>query len=209
LGTANVLACEIGLPRRPERLADTVLRGVPRAITLGEIDGRRFALMVGVGFDARAVAGVNERLKRRLGRAAYAWSVVRRVVDFDFPRYRFRADGAVGEASSLVVANARMYGGPHVLAASAGLARPELVLCRLDGGRASLLALGAKLFTVGLGRGLATSAVRRIEIEGPEGEPVQADGDIVATLPVTVRALPGALRLVYPPGASSAMASTT
>ena len=41
---------------------------------------------------------------------------------------------------------------------------------------------------------------REIRIEGPEGDPVQADGDIVATLPVDIQIMPGALKLLMPAG---------
>jgi hypothetical protein len=39
----------------------------------------------------------------------------------------------------------------------------------------------------------------RVQIEGPPGEPVQADGDIIATLPTRIEVLPEALELVFPP----------
>ena len=41
---------------------------------------------------------------------------------------------------------------------------------------------------------------REIRIEGPEGDPVQADGDIVAALPVDIQILPRALKLLMPAG---------
>ncbi len=41
---------------------------------------------------------------------------------------------------------------------------------------------------------------REIRIEGPEGDPVQADGDIVAALPVDIEIMPGALKLLMPAG---------
>ncbi len=41
---------------------------------------------------------------------------------------------------------------------------------------------------------------RKVRIEGPAGDPVQTDGDIVAALPVEIEAVPDALRLVMPAG---------
>ncbi|HKY94843.1 MAG TPA: diacylglycerol kinase family protein, partial [Kiloniellales bacterium] len=71
LGTANVLACELGLPLTPERAAAVILAGQRRLVSLGEANGRAFALMVGVGFDAAVVAGISPRLKRLLRQGAY------------------------------------------------------------------------------------------------------------------------------------------
>ncbi len=42
---------------------------------------------------------------------------------------------------------------------------------------------------------------RKVRIEGPDGDPLQADGDIVASLPADIEAMLGALRLMMPKGA--------
>src|SRR5205823_13024267 len=75
LGTANVLAREIGLPRDPERLAELIAAGPARPIWPGRVDSRLFLVMASSGFDAETVAAVNPRLKRRLGRLAFAWAI--------------------------------------------------------------------------------------------------------------------------------------
>ncbi len=208
LGTANVLAHEIGLARDVDAVAETALAGEARAITLGEVSGRRFLLMAGVGLDAHVVAGLDGGLKRRLGKGAYVWSFVRRLFDFPFPGYRYRTAEGEGSAASLVLANARHYGGRHVLSPRAGLGTDGLALCAVErNGPLAAVAAGVRVFNGAYGRreGAAAPSVDRIEIFGPEGDPVHADGDIVARLPVEVRALPGAVRLVYP----AASAKTT
>ncbi|MDH3475001.1 MAG: diacylglycerol kinase family lipid kinase, partial [Rhodospirillales bacterium] len=40
---------------------------------------------------------------------------------------------------------------------------------------------------------------REVLIEGPEGDPVQGDGDVITRLPLQVRVLPEALKIVMPP----------
>lgn len=39
---------------------------------------------------------------------------------------------------------------------------------------------------------------RKVRVEGPAGDPVQADGDVVAVLPVEIEVVPNALDLVIP-----------
>ena len=70
LGTANVLAAEIGLRTDPASLARCLVFGEPRPIALGAANGRRFILMAGAGFDAQVVAGVSVPMKRWLGKGA-------------------------------------------------------------------------------------------------------------------------------------------
>jgi diacylglycerol kinase family enzyme len=77
LGTANVLAAEIGLGPDPAAVARCVALGQPRPIALGAAAGRRFILMAGAGFDAHVVAGVSVPMKRWLGKGAYVLSTLR------------------------------------------------------------------------------------------------------------------------------------
>ena len=76
LGTGNLLAANLGL--------ETGLAGVPVAVAgvatvidIGTINGERFAVMAGIGFDALMIRDANATLKRRIGTAAYVLSAAR------------------------------------------------------------------------------------------------------------------------------------
>ena len=72
MGTANVLAAEFGLSRRPTDIAATLGRGRLRRLHIPRVNGVPFLLMAGAGFDGRVVAAVTPHLKRRFGKAAFA-----------------------------------------------------------------------------------------------------------------------------------------
>ncbi|HSR73148.1 MAG TPA: diacylglycerol kinase family protein [Kiloniellales bacterium] len=211
LGTANVLAAEIGLPRDPRTLARTILEGRPRRIALGRIrpaDGppRVFAMMAGVGFDAHAVAGLDPGLKRRFGKAAYYGEILRQLFAFPFPGYRGRVETPDGgtqgfEAASLVVAKGHYYAGAYVFAPEARLHEPLLHLCLFTrSGRLAALRYGLAL-QLGLLPRLKDFRIvpaTRVALDGPAGDPVQADGDLIARLPAVFEVVPEALDLVMP-----------
>ena len=67
LGTANVLAAELGLDQAPRAIAHGILSGRTMRAFPGILNGRRFAMMAGAGFDARVVEGVDLRMKRVVG----------------------------------------------------------------------------------------------------------------------------------------------
>src|SRR5882724_1976735 len=78
LGTANVLAHELGLGFSATAIARTMVAGrellvQPGQATNGASSPRCISLMAGAGFDAKVVAGVSAPFKRRWGRAAYVW----------------------------------------------------------------------------------------------------------------------------------------
>jgi diacylglycerol kinase family enzyme len=83
-GGTSVLSRALGLPLQPvaaaRRLADALEAGRTRRITVGRVNGRRFAFAAGVGLDAEAVRRVDRMGRthegRRPGDLAYALAVV-------------------------------------------------------------------------------------------------------------------------------------
>jgi YegS/Rv2252/BmrU family lipid kinase len=189
LGTANVLAAELGLELSPGAIAETVARGAPARIYLGNASGRRFAMMIGVGIDARVVEGLDPRLKRVAGKLAYVWSALDAIARYRPARYQVEIDGERYAAAAAVIAKGRFYAGRFVLAPRANLGHASLQIVLLErAGRWNLLRYGVALARGRLDR---LSDVRVIEahrasVFGPEGEAVQADGDLAGTLPLIV-----------------------
>jgi len=206
LGTANVLALEIGLTLDPKEIAKWILQGSVRSISLGRLRSgdrqRYFSLMVGAGFDAHVVAGVSTALKRRIGKSAYVWEMVRQLFRFSFPDYMVRLDGKELKAASLVVANARYYAGRYILAPNAGLETSMFEVCLFDrSGWFSIIR-----YAIALDRGTLQSLssfhlhkATKVEILGPSGDPLQMDGDGYGTIPVELTVEQEALRLVMAP----------
>ena len=206
LGTANVLASEIGLATRPDAVASAIAEGPARRISLGRAtaggEAHCFVLMAGVGFDAHVVERIDLGLKRLIGKGAYVWESLRQIARFDFPAYRVAVDGRSFQASSVIVANARSYAGPYVAAPDASLLAPGFQVVLFEGSGPLAVARSAlALFRNELHRlpEVEIVAGRRVRIEGPEGDPVQGDGDTLCRLPVEIESLPGALDLVFPP----------
>jgi diacylglycerol kinase family enzyme len=177
--------------------------GQPRPIALGAANGRRFILMAGAGFDAHVVQQVSVPMKRWLGKGAYIASTLSQLFAFGFPTYEVRADNQTWRAASVIVANARFYGGRFLCAPKARLESDSLQVCMFERrGRLAVLGYALALLTGRLPR-LASYRVveaRRIEVRGTPGEPLQGDGDIIGALDASIEILPAALRLVFPPG---------
>jgi len=106
-GTANLLASNLGVPPDIAEAVAIGLHGARRKLDVGKVNGERFAVMAGVGFDARMIGGVSPAEKRRTGRLAYFRSGfqamrARRVLT------KVWVDGSVwfeGKASAVLVAN--------------------------------------------------------------------------------------------------------
>lgn len=211
LGTANVLAHELGVDSRTATIAHTIMSGRAVLVQPGEASGdgdpRCFSLMAGAGFDAKVVAGVSTSLKRRLGRAAYVWRSLIETHRYRPVRYAVEIDGQRYEASSVIVTRGRHYAGPYVVAPDAALSEPMLHVCLFERwGRSHTLRFGLALLMGRLprtgGYRVVTGRDVRLSVLHDAGEagrqPVQIDGDDAMTLPVSIGLSSGALRLLQP-----------
>jgi len=201
LGTANVLANEIGLAIAPAAVARTIARGAAVRAYVGVANGRCFTAMAGAGFDAHVVANVSLRLKRLFGKGAYVLESLRQLWRFPFPRYRVTVDGESCDAASVIVAKGHFYGGRYVCAPDARLDQPEFHVCLFErGGRWNAIRYALALALGRLGQ-LADFRILRgrvVVIDGPAGDPLQGDGDIIAHLPVRIEIALQPLRLIVP-----------
>jgi len=204
LGTSNVLAHEIGIGANVVRAAQAILAGRRRRIALAEADGHFCCLMVSAGYDARAITRVRPALKRLFGEGAYYVAGLEELLAGSHTMLSVDVDGKRYEASSVIAANGRLYGGKYLCAPEADLAEPVLQTVLMQRrGRWNAARYGLALMR---GRLHALPDVRtvpgtRIRILGPEGEPWQSDGDLIGRLPVTVGVVPDAIEILVPGGA--------
>lgn len=73
-GTANLLAAALGIPHALDDALDVALHGDTNVIDVGILNGERFVVMAGTGFDALMIAEADGGLKDRFGRLAYLWT---------------------------------------------------------------------------------------------------------------------------------------
>jgi diacylglycerol kinase family enzyme len=190
-GTINLLAREAGYPRRPRDFARLALAAEPRRrhypVSLG--DGYFFAC-AGVGPDSLAVGRVSSRLKRAIGRLAYAAAFVGLLLEWPRHRIVLASDQGEIECEAFYVAKGRYYAGGWSFAPKARLDEPLLHVVALETARRrDYLRFVWTLFR---GRDVARLAnvailtCRNLSASAAEELPLQADGDIVCTLPVTM-----------------------
>ncbi len=122
-GSGNGLAHSLGLPIRPAAALARALTGTARRIDVGELGGRRFFNVAGIGFDAAVAARFN-RLGHTRGLLAYVHSVAPRFLSYKALPCVLEADDEKLDRPVLMVtiANSREFGGHAVIAPAA---RPD------------------------------------------------------------------------------------
>src|SRR5579883_414982 len=86
-GTGNLLALNLGIPWDTPGALDIALNGVPKPVDLVQVDGGKkyFAIMGGVGYDARIMDETDRRAKQKFGRLAYIWTALKNLGGQRFP----------------------------------------------------------------------------------------------------------------------------
>ncbi len=205
LGTANVLARELGLPLKPEEACDRIVSGEAGRIDVGVATDhrgreRRFACMAGIGFDAHVVNEVTPRLKRYLKALAFPLAAFKVYLEGDLPTLHIVHEGKTYTTQFAIVANGQYYGGDFRTADDAALTTGELEVVLVD--HVSKL-LRADVLTSILAkkpldrsmRSFAASGELRARSPGAQ-VPVQLDGEIWGRLPMTFRIEPAALKVI-------------
>jgi len=103
-GSGNGLARELGIVPHPETALTAALRSAPRAIDAGEIAGRLFVNIAGIGFDAHVAARFNAPENPRRGLAGYAVLTARSIAGYTCGRYEIVTPDARTTVRALLIA---------------------------------------------------------------------------------------------------------
>ena len=224
LGTVNVFALELGIPFKPARAWDLIVRGRYTRIDLGWVEfseggkpqRRYFMQLAGAGLDARAIELVDWQHKKRVGPLAYViagWKALREPqpkITVRSPAFRYSRDGddagqlnperqATGEL--VLVGNGKYYGGRMKIFPAAKMRGGLLDICVFP--RVSKFSVLGNALYAALFRRLPEGGVQRLRapefsVSAEPGAGFELDGEWVGRLPVKFGVEREKLRIIVP-----------
>jgi diacylglycerol kinase (ATP) len=199
-GSGNGFARELRIPFDPVEALRRALSSADRRIDVGELGGRMFFNVAGIGLDAKVAADVS-RLAIRRGLRTYMAAGARELLSYLPVDYTLESDAGSIHASALTVAiaNSPQYG---YFARIAPLAK-------MDDGQLDLVVVEARslagnlvrlpsLFTGGFHKrsGVLTSKIREVRIRSTARMLFHLDGEVIdGGRELTARVHPRALRV--------------
>ncbi len=224
LGTANALAANLGLLGSPSKVAHKLLSATPQRISVGRVHyrdlvgnscSRYFVVAAGIGPDALVMARMDAGLKRKLGYLLYAIEFFRTWATFSYPLFEAalpangHGDARALHVSQLLAVRVRSFGGAlREFAPGASLSSGNLSLLafktqsRVHYLRFMMAALAGRHTFNGPVELLETPS---IDCRTPDGSDeilmVEADGEVLGSLPVRLEIVRQSLTVLVPPGA--------
>jgi YegS/Rv2252/BmrU family lipid kinase len=199
VGTMNVFAKEHDLPERLDEAWEVIRRGRMREIDLLAANGQHFIQLAGVGLDAQVVKETTWESKMNLGPLSYLINAAH-IAARTPPKLTIEAGGHTTEGSLVLIGNGRFYGAKLVLFPKA----------RVDDGLLDVLVfknlgyldIARYLAGVLIGRHTGMGDVEYFQVaeaavRSDEEVPVEVDGELSGSLPVTFR-VAGRLNLCVP-----------
>jgi YegS/Rv2252/BmrU family lipid kinase len=210
-GTANVMSIELGIPGDLEQAVALVCSDARqiRTIDMGRLSDSRgnqqmFMLRLSIGYFARMTEGAAREAKNRMGWLAYALSALGALPLAEVAHYRIEMDGEMTEVEgvSCVIANSGSLGVPGLtlsrrMSVSDGLL--DVVVMRNADLIEAARVIGNSLSGV---ENLPHWQGREVTVYAEPAQPIECDGEIIPTTPVTASIVPQALRVIVPNAAT-------
>ena len=206
-GSANVMATELGIPTDLMEACMLLSHGpiATRTIDVGQFDKRYFLVGISLGFEADVVKGADRKTKNKIGILAYFLSAVRALKTTKKAAYHLRIDGQEHEVQGLMclVANTGNLGFSNIsfdkhIDVSDGFLDVVVV-------RKANLSLFRLMVVTWLKRERPDNLElvehwqgKDISVSASPEQMIQCDGELLEKLPLHVKVVPGAIRVVVP-----------
>lgn len=205
-GTFNVFALETGIPLSTQAACELIKNGTSRKIHMGTANGRGFALMASVGFDAEVIYRLSTLYRRNPGKTMYFVEVLRGLMAKESGAMTVTLDDNVQHRCYGVLAsNTKSFGGKILFCPDRGVEEENLEVCLFL--KPGPLHMIKSLLTLGFLRGnkkdsdadLRFLHAKKITITTDEPScHVQADGDIISHTPCTIEFSSNAADVIIP-----------
>ncbi|ACD82733.1 diacylglycerol/lipid kinase family protein [Candidatus Methylacidiphilum infernorum] len=205
LGTVNVFAMELGLPRNIDQAWATILRGKIRVIDFPRANDQRFVQLAGVGLDAKVLQLTHKHVRKTLGPLSYLFTVVYLLKEPQPSLEVILEEGIRLKGSFLLVGNGRYYGGPFSVFPKANLDDGLLDCCLFTQLNSSLLVkqwlrscMDKAFKDYEEEQEVIRFQSRQFVVQSSEEIPVELDGDFYGHTPVTFFCEPNKLKVIVP-----------
>ena len=211
-GSANVVATELGIPKDLKESCSLLAHGPleTKTIDVGQFDEQYFITGLSIGFGADLVKGANRKSKNKMGILAYFFSAVAALKKTKKAVYHLKIDGQQYNVQGLTC----------IIANTGNLGFSKISLDKhigISDGFLDVLVLRKVNF--GLLKHILVTLLKRerphnlelvkhwqgkdISVTATPQQTVQCDGEVLKKMPLHIKIIPGAIKVLVPQEKSS------
>ena len=194
--------------------AQVLVDGRTVAVDMGEVSGRYFLNWAGIGLDAAILESIPQKEKRTWGSWAYLFTTIGALGRGSSTDVQLILDGKALKVNTqeIIVSNIRLYGGMLEIGAKARVNDAKLDVCIFKGD--SFFTFIQHALKILSHQHIGDPMVEyyqcsEIVIESACAMPVHLDGEPFTQTPLTIRAVPSALKVIIPKKAPGDLFNTS
>jgi YegS/Rv2252/BmrU family lipid kinase len=209
-GTENLLSNELGFDEKVETIIRTFERGYVQSLDLGSANGKCFTSVAGFGFDGQIVKRVSEQRKGHIDHFDYVWPIWRTFWSYKFDAMKVKVDGEeIFDGRGLVfVGNISRYAVGLQILHDADLGDGLLDVCIYKCASHVRLVKHSVMTILKLHSARGDVIYRQgknITVNSESTDiATEIDGDPGPALPVEIKVIPQAVKVMVPEGAKPA-----
>lgn len=208
-GTENLLANELGYTEKVEDYINTFKAGVVKPLDVGQANGRCFTSILGVGFDADVVQRFSDLREGHISHLDYFWPIWRTYWLHKFPRIKVEIEGeeVFNDYGMVFVGNISRYAVGLEILKKADYGDGLLDVCIYRCGSKTKLAKHSAMTVLkchSTSRDVIYRQCDSLRISSDEIVRTEIDGDPGPALPLDIKMIANAIRVVVPENAKPA-----
>lgn len=190
VGTANLLARELGLPHKVKKISKMIQNGKIQYIDIGMTKDRRFLLVLSAGFDSMVIQEIHRNRSGILGIRGYFSPIIRVFKRYRSPKLIVQVDDHPPvEIGFVIVSNIRSYGAFFSITDKARCDSGYLDICgiyKASGFALMKYSLYALFGKMSGRKDIFYARGKVVRIESESSIPIEIDGEHSGTTPVEV-----------------------
>ncbi len=206
IGTANVLAQELGIPLDLDAACHLLTdQHAQTCLDAMQVDDHLFILQIAIGIESLMIRDTARAAKRRFGRLAYIWTALRWLVGYQPRRFTIAVDNQRlrPRASQVLIANGGTLGMQPFRWGNEIVPNDGCIDVCIISAR-TILDYLSLVWHVVRGQSHRSHKIRcltaqqTVVISSDHRLPVQGDGEIIGHTPVRIQVVPQAVRVIVP-----------
>jgi len=203
IGTSNVFASEMNIPKDVYLSFSLLLHNSPIKVDLGRVNDKKFIFTAGCGLDSFTINNLDFRFKTIFGRPSFVLTGIKSFFQYKFPKItlNFPDENIIEAGYQVMINNTKSYGGNYMLAPKASVfdGLLDVIILKRRDVFSNIRYLLSVPFEEHLKyRDISYYQTKKVILKAEQPVNIQLDSEVCAVTPAEVEVIPRGLSVILP-----------